>query len=66
MNEFEKAFADYISKHDNPQFTKFHFAARVNEVKMGKVIFAEGLDINMKDMIFQKHSNIIFNEENFK
>jgi len=47
--EFNNKFENDSNHKDDPKFTKLHFAATIDDVKIGELLISRGEDINAKD-----------------
>ena len=51
--KYENDSEGYFCYKDDPKFTKLHFAAKINDTRMGLWLISKGEDINSKDIKYQ-------------
>ena len=50
--KFENDSERFYCHKDDPKFTKLHFAAKIEDKRMGFWLISKGADINAKDIIY--------------
>ena len=50
--KFENDSEQFCCHKDDPKFTKLHFAAKIDDKRMGELLISKGADINAKDIIY--------------